>query len=84
MKSETATGDLMPLDLVPAIEAIAEEDHRPPRELVREALERYMDDREWQKIFAYGEERAKALGLTEADVPRLIAEYRREQRQRRE
>jgi hypothetical protein len=33
-----------------------------------------MEDQEWQKLFAYGENRARALGLTEADVPRLVAE----------
>jgi predicted phage terminase large subunit-like protein len=47
---------------------------------VREPIERYMDEREWRKLLAYGQECARALDLTEADVPRLIAEARREQR----
>jgi hypothetical protein len=85
MKSETtASADLVPPDLIPEIRAIAEEEHRAPGELVREAFERYKADRDWQKIFAYGEARAKELGLTEEDVPRLIKEYRQEQRQGRE
>lgn len=84
MKSETASpADLVPPDLVSEIQAAAEEEQRAPSALVREAIERYIADRDWQKIFAYGEERAKALGLTEEDVPRLIAEYRREQLQGR-
>lgn len=73
---------LVPPILLPDIQAAAaEEEHRAPGEVVRKALERYMEDREWNKVFAYGESRAKALGLTEEDVPRLIAEYRQEKRQ---
>jgi hypothetical protein len=34
----------------------------------------------WQRTLAKGQARAKALGFTEADVPRLIAEFREEQR----
>jgi hypothetical protein len=48
-------------------------------EVLREAVERYLRERRWQKIFAYGERRAQALGLTETDIPRLIAEFRQEQ-----
>ena len=49
-------------------------------EVVRDAMERYMEDREWNRLLAYGAERTKALGLTEEDVPRLIAEVRAEKR----
>jgi hypothetical protein len=74
----------IPPALLAEVEAAANEEHRAPGDVVREALERYMEDREWDKVFAYGESRAKALGLTEEDVPRLIAEYRQEKRQGRE
>jgi hypothetical protein len=84
MKTESVTTDLVPPDLIAEIQAIAEEEHRAPGELMRDAFERYKADRDWKKIFAYGEARAKALGLTEEDVPRLIAEYRREQRQKQQ
>ena len=47
---------------------------------MREALERYVDDRESQKLFAYGEQRERELGFTEADIPRLIAEVRQKRR----
>lgn len=80
MKTESALDTLVPPGLLAEVQAAAEEEHREPRELVREALERYMDDREWQKLFAYGEQRVKELGLTEADIPRLIAEVRQERR----
>ena len=54
---------LIPPGLLPKIRAAAAEEHREPAEVVREALERYMEDREWRKLFEYGESRAKALGL---------------------
>lgn len=77
MKIEATPEALIPLAMLPEIQAMAAEDHCAPGDVVREALERYMEDREWSKLFAYGEERAKALGLTEDDVPRLIAEIRK-------
>jgi len=76
----SANETLVPSAMLPEIHAAAEEEHRPPSELVREALEHYMEARAWKKIFAYGDARAKALGLTEQDVPRLISESRREHR----
>jgi hypothetical protein len=71
----------IPEGLLAEINAAADEACRPPGELVQEAIQRYVDERAWKKIFAYGEAQAKALGLTEEDVPRLIAESRREHRQ---
>jgi hypothetical protein len=71
----------IPRDLLAQAQALADEEHRTAEDVVREAVERYLSDRRWQRLYAYGEERAKALGLTEADVPRLITEYRREQRE---
>jgi hypothetical protein len=83
MKTERPTDTLVPPGLLAEVQAAAEEEHRAPGELVREAIERYMDDREWKKLLAYGaygRERARTLGLTAADVPRLIAEARQEKR----
>jgi hypothetical protein len=73
----------IPPTLVAEIRAAANEEKRPAEEMLREAIERYLRNRRWQRIFAYGEERARALGLSEEDIPRLIAESRQEQRQGR-
>jgi len=82
MKSETvAAADLVPPDLIPEIRAAAEAEHRAPGEIIRDAFNRYKDEQEWQELLAYGQERAKTLGLTEEDVPRLIAEVRQQRRQ---
>jgi hypothetical protein len=73
----------IPPALVAAIREAANEEKRPPEEMLRESIERYLRNRRWQRIFAHGEERARALGLSEEDIPRLIAESRQEQRQGR-
>ncbi len=46
MKTERLTDTLIPPSLLAEIEAAAEE-HRAPRELVGEALERYLSERRW-------------------------------------
>jgi metal-responsive CopG/Arc/MetJ family transcriptional regulator len=78
MNSGAAAATLLPPHLLSLIEAAAEEERRSASELVSEALERYIADREWRKLFAYGEAQVAALGLAEADVMPLIAEYRGE------
>jgi hypothetical protein len=79
------TGDdadtlVLPPALAKEVRAAAEEEHRQAGDVLRDAVERYLRERRWQKIFAYGERRARELGLSEEDIPRLIAEYRRDQR----
>jgi hypothetical protein len=47
MKSRTSTDSLVALELLPAIRAAAEEEGRAPRDLVTEAVERYLSERRW-------------------------------------
>lgn len=68
----------MPSSLAAELQAAADEERRSREELLREAVERYLRDRRWRRLLEYGEERACSLGLTEADIPRLIEEYRRQ------
>jgi hypothetical protein len=81
MKSEIARETLVAPRLLPEIQAAAEEDHRAPNELVGEALEIHLKNRRWRRLVEGGQARARELGLTEADLPRLIAESRQERRQ---
>ena len=83
MNSEATATDLVPASLVPEICAAAEEDGRPPQELVGEALQIYLKNRRWRRLVGRGMSRARELGLTEADLPRLIAETRQELRRGR-
>jgi metal-responsive CopG/Arc/MetJ family transcriptional regulator len=70
----------IPPALLEEIKAAADEEKRSSEDMLREAIERYLRNRNWRRIFAYGEERARVLGLSEEDIPRLIAEFRQEQR----
>lgn len=69
----------LPPELAEQVETAKREEGRTMSELVREALRRYLDDREWRSILRYGERRARELGLTPDDVERLVEVYRAEQ-----
>jgi predicted transcriptional regulator len=60
------------------VEKLARAQERTVSQVVAEAVGRYIKEVQWQSLKAYGRERALARGLTEADVPRLIEESRRE------
>lgn len=64
-------------NLLKKAEKAAKEENRTRSELLREALRRYLEDREWRKIYRCGERRARSLGLEEEDVERLVDEIRR-------
>jgi hypothetical protein len=48
------------------------------RVLLSDELPREVDDRKWRHLLEAGSRRAQTLGLTEDDVPRLVAEARRD------
>jgi CopG family transcriptional regulator / antitoxin EndoAI len=60
----------------------AKKENRTMSELVREALRRYESLESLRELQAYGERRARELGITQEDVDRLIHEDRAEKRQR--
>jgi hypothetical protein len=49
-------------------------------EIANEAVKRYLAVRRVDRLQRYGQKRAEELGITEDDVPRLIAESRAERR----
>ena len=51
-------------------------------QLVRDAVERRLERREWRDLLAFGEKHAKARRLTEAEVPQAIVEIRRPSKER--
>ncbi|MCU1233825.1 MAG: CopG domain protein DNA-binding domain protein [Candidatus Solibacter sp.] len=78
-----ATNNLhIPDDLLNAMNAVAQADGKTADELAADALRRYLAHRKLDELGKYGRDRARKLGYTEADVPRLIAESRREHRSR--
>ena len=75
--SDTITG--LPEDLQLELEKTARAQGRPIGEVLSEAVSAYLNERSWQNLVESGRKRAQDLGLTEEDVPRLIAESRAEQ-----
>ena len=49
-------------------------------EIANEAMKRYLPLRRLDRLQRHGQKRAEELGITEDDVPRLIAESRAERR----
>jgi len=69
------TISIMP-DFFKEVEKIAKEENRTKSELVREALRRYIADREFERLQRYGAKQAKKMKIKEADVQRIVDEYR--------
>lgn len=66
-------------DFLKEIEKIAKEENRTRSELIREALRRYIAEKQWRRLQRYGIKKAKKLGLKEEDVELLVEEYRSEE-----
>lgn len=73
----------LPGVLMAELERVARTQGRTVKQVLTEAVDRYVKDEQWQRLKAYGRERARALGLTENDLPRLIDESRQERGQGR-
>ena len=80
MKPNIGSGLTIPPALVAKLQAVADEEHRPAMDVLRDAIEGYRREQRWRKTLAYGSERAAELGLNEPDVVRLITDYRDEKR----
>jgi len=70
----------LPPALLSQAEKAAAAEHITMDELMQEAVERLLKDRRRQGLYAYGEQQARKLGIKEADVDRIIHEYRQEHR----
>lgn len=68
----------LPPDMAAKAEEIMRQEGRTKSELLREALRRYIEDREWRQILRYGEQRAREQGIAPGDTDRLVDEYRTE------
>jgi predicted transcriptional regulator len=60
------------------IEKIARDQDRSVAEVLAEAVDRYVKDKQWEAVKQYGRARSGERGLTDADVPRLVSEFRSE------
>ena len=68
----------LPPEMADQVTEIMKSEGRTKSELLREALRRYIEDREWRQVLRYGERRAREQGIEPEDVESLVEEYRSE------
>ncbi len=74
----------LPSEVLARAERLARKERCTMSELIREALRRYQREREWDELNAYGRAKAAAAGIAEADVPRVVKQFRKERRAARQ
>ena len=74
--------ELLSSDLLHQVEGAARAQQREPSELLEDAVRRYLKSQRLEQFAKKAEQRARARGIRESDVPRLVAEVRREIRER--
>jgi metal-responsive CopG/Arc/MetJ family transcriptional regulator len=68
-------------DLLEKIDTVAEEEMRTRSELIREAVRMYIERKDrWDRIFDFGTQQAKRLGLKEQDITEEIQKLRQKTR----
>ncbi|HXJ95880.1 MAG TPA: hypothetical protein VMT20_23825 [Terriglobia bacterium] len=72
------TKELLSDGLLRKVEETAQAQNRKPADVVEEAVGRYLAGQRLEDLGARLERRARAKGIREKDVPRLVDEVRRE------
>jgi len=67
-------------EILAQIEEIAKKEKRTKTDVLREAINRYLEEKRWKEIREYGARQAAKLGIKEKDVEKLREEYWQEQR----
>ena len=67
----------LPAEMAVQIEQLMQEERRTKSELLREALRRYVEEREWRKILRYGRMKAREKGITEDQIENIVDAYRK-------
>jgi metal-responsive CopG/Arc/MetJ family transcriptional regulator len=65
-------------ELLHQVEAMARAQNRQPAEVIADAVRKYLEEQSWAQFVENNENRARARGIGEQDVDRLISEVRRE------
>ena len=68
----------LPSEMADRVDEAIKQQGRSRSEVVREALQRYLEECEWRQLLRYGEQRARAQGIGPEDVAPLVDEYRAE------
>ncbi|MEO8660642.1 MAG: hypothetical protein ABI693_19385 [Bryobacteraceae bacterium] len=72
------TQPLLSDELMKQVEETARAQNRKPSDLLEEAVKAYLVEQSWQALVGRAGKRNRVLGITEEDVPRLIAKNRAE------
>jgi CopG family transcriptional regulator / antitoxin EndoAI len=67
----------LPPELLREAEKISKKEGRTKSELFREALRRYIKEKEWQELQRYGQRQTARLDIEESDVHDLVKAYRK-------
>jgi metal-responsive CopG/Arc/MetJ family transcriptional regulator len=68
-------------ELLNQIDQVAKEESRSRSELIREAARGYIErKRRWKRVFDLGRIKAKTKGITETDIEKEIAAYRKDKK----
>ena len=70
----------LPDDLLAQIEGSAAQQGQSLDQWLEETLRAQFEDRSWRDLLEYGRTKGRESGYTEADVPNLIKQWRREHR----
>ncbi len=60
------------------LEKLARAQERTINDVLADAVDRYIKEKQWDSLKRYGRAKSRELGLTEDDVPQLIAESRQD------
>jgi len=82
MRTTAPVSITFPPEMLKRAKKLAQVENRTMSELMREAYREYERKRRWDEVNDYGREKAAALGITEKDVPRIVKEWRKEQREK--
>lgn len=66
----------VPPEMEAQIEELMRLEGRTRSELLREALRRYVREREWRELLGYGRGKAREAGIREDDIEDIVDAYR--------
>jgi predicted transcriptional regulator len=78
----TGTKVILSDDVRHQVEELARAENREPADVLEEAVRRYAGVKRLERFAEKAGKHARALGIKEEDVPRLVDEVRRENRTR--
>lgn len=67
----------LPPKMAEKIDELMDKEQMTRSEFLREALRRYIEEKEWQEILRYGRRKAKEKGITEEKVEDIIDAQRK-------